>query len=223
GALNGYGVEVLARELGVSGRHLRRALQRAIGVSPLELAQTHRLLLAKRLLADTDLPVTRIAFASGFRSLRRFNAAFRERYRLNPTALRPATQRGTSPDDVVRLTLAYRAPLAWRVLVACLARDALPGVEVASDGRYVRTVRLAGQAGIVAVTDVTPEPGNNDRARGPHLAVAVSPSLVPALMPLIARLRHVFDLDAEPRVIDAHLAQTGLAALVRCRPGLRIP
>src|SRR6266568_2156283 len=120
GALNGHGVEVLARELGVSGRHLRRALQRAIGVSPLELAQTHRLLLAKRLLADTDLPVTRIAFASGFQSLRRFNAAFRERYRLNPTALRPSSRWGMPTDDVVRLALAYRAPLAWHALVACL-------------------------------------------------------------------------------------------------------
>ncbi len=223
GALNGHGVEVLARELGVSGRHLRRALQRAIGVSPLELAQTHRLLLAKRLLADTDLPVTRIAFASGFQSLRRFNAAFRERYRLNPTALRPAGRRGTCPDDVVRLALAYRAPLAWRALVACLARDALPGVEVASGGRYARTVRLGGHAGAIAVTDVALSSSNRDRAGGPHLEVAVSPSLVPALMPLIARLRHVFDLDAEPRVIDAHLAQAGLAALVRRRPGLRIP
>ncbi|HXL34019.1 MAG TPA: AlkA N-terminal domain-containing protein [Gemmatimonadales bacterium] len=213
GALNGHGVEPLARELGVSGRHLRRALQRAIGVSPLELAQTHRLLLAKRLLTDTNLPVTRIAFASGFRSVRRFNAAFRERYRLNPTALRPASQGGTSPDDVVRLALAYRAPLAWRALVACLARDALPGVEVASGGRYARTVRLAGYAGVIAVTD----------AHGPHVEVAVSSSLVPALMPLIARLRHVFDLDAEPRVIDAHLARAGLAPLVRRRPGLRLP
>ena len=222
GALNRQGVEVLARELGVSGRHLRRALQRAIGVSPLELAQTHRLLLAKRLLADTDLPVTRIAFASGFQSLRRFHAAFRERYRLNPTALRPPNQRGTPADDVVRLTLAYRAPLAWGALVACLARDALPGVEVASGGRYARILRLAGQAGVIAVTDGGPS-GNGDRARGPHLEVALSPSLVPALMPLIARLRHVFDLDAEPRVIDAHLAQAGLAELVRRRPGLRIP
>ncbi len=166
--------------------------------------------------------VTRIAFASGFQSLRRFHAAFRERYRLNPTALRPPNQRGTSADDVVRLTLAYRAPLAWGALVACLARDALPGVEVASGGRYARILRLAGQAGVIAVTDGGPS-GNGDRARGPHLEVALSPSLVPALMPLIARLRHVFDLDAEPRVIDAHLAQAGLAELVRRRPGLRIP
>jgi len=90
GALNGRGVAQLARELGVSDRHLRRVLERELGVSPVELAQTHRLLLAKRLLADTSLPVTRIAYASGFQSLRRFNSVFRERYRLSPSALRRA-------------------------------------------------------------------------------------------------------------------------------------
>src|ERR687898_291367 len=90
GALNGQSVADLARELGVSERHLRRALERELGGSPAELAQTHRLLLAKRLLADTSLPVTRIAFASGFQSLRRFNSVFRERYRLSPSALRRA-------------------------------------------------------------------------------------------------------------------------------------
>ena len=88
GALNGRGVGQLAHELGVSDRHLRRVLERELGVSPLALAQTHRLLLAKRLLADTSLPVTRIAYASGFQSLRRFNSLFRERYRLSPSALR---------------------------------------------------------------------------------------------------------------------------------------
>src|SRR6266550_469758 len=126
GALNGRGVAQLAGELGVSERHLRRALEREIGVSPVELAQTHRLLLAKRLLADTSLPVTRIAFASGFQSLRRFNSVFRERYRVSPSALRRPprpgeTLRDTRPRpatpaiDLVRLTLAYRPPLAWDV------------------------------------------------------------------------------------------------------------
>src|SRR5947199_6607421 len=84
GALNGRSVADLARGLGVSERHLRRALEREIGVSPLDLAQTHRLLLAKRLLVDTDLPVTRVAYASGFQSLRRFNASFREQYGMPP-------------------------------------------------------------------------------------------------------------------------------------------
>src|SRR6185436_14780149 len=122
----------LARELGVSERHLRRALEREIGVSPVELAQTHRLLLAKRLLADTSLPVTRIAYDSGFQSLRRFNSVFREQYGLNPSSLRRAAQRGGARRDgtgdpereSVRLTLAYRAPFAWDALLQFLAHAA---------------------------------------------------------------------------------------------------
>jgi AraC family transcriptional regulator of adaptative response / DNA-3-methyladenine glycosylase II len=92
GALNGQSVADLAAELGVSERHLRRALRREIGVSPLELAQTHRLLLARRLLADSALPVIDIAFASGFESLRRFNVAFHERYGMSPSAMRRSAQ-----------------------------------------------------------------------------------------------------------------------------------
>src|SRR5439155_682651 len=88
GALNGRSVADLAAELGVSERHLRRALEREVRVSPLELAQTHRLLLAKRLIVDTDLPMTRVAYASGFQSLRRFNTVFRAQYRMPPSALR---------------------------------------------------------------------------------------------------------------------------------------
>jgi len=219
GALNGRAVAQLARELDVSDRHLRRALKRAIGVSPLALAQTHRLLLAKRLLADTALPVTRVAFASGFQSLRRFNTVFRERYRLKPSDLRRASRaptRAVAPPapELVELTLAYRPPLAWDVLVAMLGRDALPGVEAVRGARYARTVGLEGQSGVVFATDV---------AESGHLAVGISPSLVPVLMPLLARLRRGFDLDAEPTVVDAHLAQGGLTASVRQRPGLRLP
>src|SRR5918994_5350434 len=156
GALNGNSVADLARELGVSERHLRRALERELGVSPAELAQTHRLLLAKRLLAETSLPVTRIAFASGFQSLRRFNSVFRERYRLSPTALRrvaPAAAPASPSGDFVTLTLAYRAPLDWGLLTRLLARDAVPGVELVEPGRYSRTVRVEGRIGLVAAAN----------------------------------------------------------------------
>ena len=217
GALNGRSVTDLAGELGVSERHLRRALERQLGVSPAELAQTHRLLLAKRLLAETSLPVTRIAFASGFQSLRRFNSVFRERYRLSPSALRrsaPTSAAGRPAGDFVTLTLAYRPPLDWQLLTSLLRRDAMPGVTVVEDGRYGRTVNLGGRRGVVVA----------EQAKGKtHLDVAVSLSLLPVLMPLLARLRQLFDLDAEPAVVDAHLAQNGLASLVQERPGIRIP
>ncbi len=224
GALNGRSVADLARELGVSERHLRRALERELGVSPLGLAQTHRLLLAKRLLRDTALSVTRVAYASGFQSLRRFNAVFRAQYGMPPSALRRGASVPASPRrraalarcgaESLRLTLAYRAPFAWDSALAGLRGDAIPGIEVVTGRRYGRTVRIEGQRGVFFA-------GN--QASDAHVGVEVSASLIPALMPLIAGLRRFFDLDAEPAVVDAHLAQGGLAALVARRPGVRLP
>jgi len=230
GALNEKSVRQFARDLGVSERHLRRALEREVGVSPLELAQTHRLLLAKRLLMDTPLSITRVAYASGFQSLRRFNSVFRERYRMNPTALRrdqstesagaEPSSRADEMTSPLRLTLAYREPLAWNALLGVLRRNVLPGVEVADNRGYGRTVRLGNRTGIVFVRD---DARHARRHGAPSLTLDVSPSLVPALMPLLARLRHLFDLDAEPTVIDSHLSQGGLGSAVQALPGLRIP
>lgn len=228
GGLNGRRVADLAREFGVSARHLRRALERAIGVSPVELAQTHRLLLAKRLLADTTLSVTQIAYASGFQSLRRFNTTFREQYRMPPTAVRRPSHVGGKVDarspaatgGLLRLALTYRPPFAWDVLLACLRRDAIAGVDLVDGRRYGRTVHVAGRSGVVFAE--APAPVRAGPCDDPHLQVDVSPSLVPVLMPLLARLRQLFDLDAEPAAIDAHLAQGGLGAFVRERPGVRI-
>jgi len=244
GALNGHSVAELARDLGVSERHLRRALEREVGASPLELAQTHRLLLAKRLLADTGLAITRIAYASGFQSLRRFNAAFRTQYRMAPGALRASPRGGSgklaplADDAPVRLSLAYRSPFAWDALLAFLAQDAVDGIDVVDGGRYGRTVEIDGHTGFVFIENAGARGGRRETApataglrRARRLAkvslsnvnVAISPSLVPALMPLLARLRYLFDLDAEPTVIDTHLAQGSLGGLVARRPGVRIP
>ena len=219
GALNECGVAELAAELGVSARHLRRALEREFGVSPAELALTHRLLLAKQLLTDTTLPVTQVAFASGFRSLRRFNAAFRDRYRMAPSALRRSPRFRRRVDDAeamsgdtLPLTLGYRMPFDWSGLLALLRRDALPGVVQAGPERNERVVELNGHTGLITAAD----------ANG-HLAVDISASLVPVLMPLLPRLRRLFDLDAEPLVIDTQLEHTDLAPLVQRRPGARLP
>jgi AraC family transcriptional regulator of adaptative response / DNA-3-methyladenine glycosylase II len=226
GALNGGDVESLARELGVGSRHLRRVLEREVGVTPVELAQTQRLLLAKRLLTDSELPVTAVAHASGFQSLRRFNALFRERYRLNPTGLRRAHRDGSwraiarfgtdqgEDDGVVSLSLSYRPPFAWEPLLRFLAARATPGVEHVEADRYLRTVAIGGHSGWLAVTQ--PRGGET-------LNVEVSASLVPVLMAVLARLRQLFDLDANPSDIDGHLSSHGLASLVRRRRGLRVP
>ena len=222
GALNEGSVADLASGLGVTARHLRRTLQREVGVAPLDLAQTHRLLLAKQLLADTGLSVTQVAYAAGFQSLRRFHAAWRDRYGLCPTTLRRGTSPGPRPpgasDDAVRLSLAYRAPLAWDDLLDTLHRRRLPGVEAIQGARYLRTAQIGAHAGTVVVA-----PSARTRRTGPALDVDVSLSLLPALVPLLAGLRRLFDLDAEPAVIDAALACGGLAEAVRQRPGLRAP
>ena len=226
GALNGGDVESLARELGVGARHLRRVLEREVGVTPVALAQTQRLLLAKRLLTDSDLAVTDVAHASGFRSLRRFNALFRARYRLNPTGLRRARHNGTErptarprpdaqeDDAVVSLTLSYRPPFAWQPLLRFLAARATPGVERVEADRYTRTIASGPHSGWLMVT-----PAHT----GDALNVEISASLIPVLMTVLARLRQLFDLDANPSDIDGHLSREGLARLVRRTRGLRVP
>jgi AraC family transcriptional regulator, regulatory protein of adaptative response / DNA-3-methyladenine glycosylase II len=244
GALNGHSVSELARDLGVSERHLRRALEREIGASALELAQTHRLLFAKRLLADTGLSITRIAYASGFQSLRRFNAAFRAQYRMAPSSLRIARRgrggtRAQADDAPVRLSLAYRAPFAWDALLTFLGQDAVVGIDVVDGNRYGRTVEIEGHRGFVFIENGGAPPEAQRAGASPsartrharrlshtrvsHVDVAISPSLVPVMMPLLARLRQVFDLDADPTSIDAHLLQDDLGTLVARHPGVRIP
>src|SRR5262249_53527946 len=164
-------------------------------------------------------------------SLRRFNSVFRERYRLSPSSLRrrPNSNKpvretvvSSAANDLVRLTLAYRPPLAWDFLLGTIGGEAVPGMEVMRDGRYGRTVQLDGRRGVVFVGNGT-ENGDSRRESRNHLNFDISPSLVPVLMPLLARLRHLFDLDSEPTVIDAHLTQGGLGALVKRHPGVRLP
>src|SRR5436190_162860 len=138
-------------------------------------------------------------------------------------ALRPRPRTMRPEDDVIRLTLTYRAPLAWDVLLMLLGRDALAGVEVLQGGRYGRTVRLDGCSGVVYAEDTAPSLRDARRGAPSHLSVSVSSSLLAVLMPLLARLRHMFDLDAEPTAVDGHLACSGLGEHVRRRRGVRIP
>jgi AraC family transcriptional regulator, regulatory protein of adaptative response / DNA-3-methyladenine glycosylase II len=218
GALNGSGVDGLARELGVSGRQLRRAMQHELGVSPVELAQTHRLLLAKQLLTETRLPMTQVAYASGFQSLRRFNALFRSRYRLTPDSLRRSRSMVrdslAKEPDTIRLALSYRPPIAWDTLLAFLALRATPGIECVEDGAYARTVAIDGHTGTMVVR----HDGNANA-----LTLEVDSSLLPVVMPLSARARHLFDLDAEPEKIATHLLASGSPAMRAWRRGLRVP
>ncbi|HEU0199387.1 MAG TPA: AlkA N-terminal domain-containing protein [Burkholderiaceae bacterium] len=239
GALNDADLERLAAEYGLSSRQMRRALLAEYGVTPIELAQTRRLLLAKQLLTDTTLPMARVAHASGFASVRRFNAAFQTRYRLNPSALRRQSalpvargraltngQEGAPPaadGEALTLRLSYRPPLAWEPLVGFLVGRGALGVETAlpapTGTRYLRVVTLDGPAGLCRGW-FSVEP----MARQNMLRVRVAMSLLPVLTPLLARVRRMLDLDANPQVIDTQLGvDPQLRALVRRRPGLRVP
>ncbi|HST07404.1 MAG TPA: AlkA N-terminal domain-containing protein, partial [Gemmatimonadaceae bacterium] len=122
----------------------------------------------------------------------------------------------SSEEAPVRLSLSYRAPIAWDALLTFLRRDAVAGIDFVDGARYGRTVQLEGETGFVLVESV-------GIARARHVSVSISESLVPVLMPLLARLRQLFDLDAQPTLIDAHLARGPLRALVARRPGIRIP
>ncbi len=215
GALNdGRSLDDLAASLGVSARQLRRSVRTELGVSPIELAQTSRLLLAKRLIADTRLPMVQIAFASGFASVRRFNALFRSHYRLSPSALRrsPAS---TVTTDSLRLGLAYRPPLDWPALLHFLAARAIPGVECVSGDAYHRTVNIGEHRGWLSVAPAV---------HGNLLVVNLATELAPALPVILARLRSLFDMDARPDVIAGHLSlDPQLASQIERQPGLRVP
>jgi AraC family transcriptional regulator of adaptative response / DNA-3-methyladenine glycosylase II len=215
GALNEHSLDELAAEFELSSRQLRRVIEQELGVTPVELAQTQRLLLAKRLLTDTELPMTEVAFASGFASLRRFNDLFRARYRLSPTGLRSRAGQPRAQQDSLELKLAYRAPLHWESLAGFLAGRGASAVERLDGPRYWRTIELQGKRGWVSA-----EPWLGESA----LRLSLSLSLVPVLQPLLSRLRQMFDLNAEPALIDAHLAQDELLRpLLKRTPGLRVP
>ncbi len=217
GALSHEGtVDELARELGISTRHLRRAMQAELGVSPLALAESRRLALARQLIVDTALPMTEVAFASGFRSVRRFNAAVKARYARAPSEMRKTMRKSVRGDagETVTVSLSYRAPYDWPSMLSHLASRAIPGVELVRDEMYTRTAAVGALRGWLTVS------ADPTRAA---LRATISTSLAGALLAVVTRLRRLFDLDAEPAVIAAHLARDPrLAAHVRARPGLRV-
>ena len=218
GALNAGDLERLAAEYGISSRQLRRVVEAEFGVTPVELAQTRRLLLAKQLLTDSALGMTEVAYASGFASVRRFNHLFKTRYGLNPTALRRQDKQAEQAD-VIALKLAYRPPLDWPRLVAFLASRGAAGVECAAGQRYLRTASLdVGGTTHRGWFAAQPLPQQN------ALRLEISATLMPALAPLLARVRRLFDLDANPRVVEEHLARDArLRPIVRRQAGLRVP
>jgi AraC family transcriptional regulator of adaptative response / DNA-3-methyladenine glycosylase II len=215
GAMDAGGVEALAERLGVGERHLRRLFNQQLGASPVAVAQTRRVLLAKQLIHETQLSMTEVAMAAGFGSVRRFNETFREMYGRPPATLRRSrAQHGSTYNDAVVLKLSYRPPYDWDALMSFLSARAIPGVELVTARRYSRTIELDGAQGRISV-----EPGKGD-----WLKATISFPRLQALPAIITRIRRVFDLAADPLAIGAHLARDpALAPLVAARPGLRVP
>ena len=216
GALDDGNVEALADRLGVGERQLRRLFRRHLGASPVAVAQTRRVLLAKQLIHQTHLPMTQVALAAGFGSVRRFNETFQQLYDRPPVELRRSRAPDQPLDDRggITLKLPFSRPYDWDSMITFLSLRAIPGVEAVEAGRYRRTIAIGQGRGVLTV-----EPG----AAGLMTVNVRFPNLE-ALPTIIARVRRVFDLAADPSEISRHLAlDPMMAAHLAARPGLRVP
>ena len=221
GALDGDDayVETLADRLGVGERQLRRLFDQHVGASPLAVAHTRRVLFAKQLIHETRLPMSEVALAAGFGSVRRFNATFQKLFQRPPSALRRAGEGALRPgyvaDAGVTVRLRYRPPFDWPAILAFLGSRAINGIERVAEGRYARTFVEQGHVGSIEVEHLP------DRD---CLGATIRCSSVATLPAIIARVRRVFDLDADVTAIGAHLSRDPLLApLLAERPGLRAP
>jgi AraC family transcriptional regulator of adaptative response / DNA-3-methyladenine glycosylase II len=214
GALDRGDIQDLAGRLGVGERHLRRLFQEHLGASPVAVAQTRRLHMARRLIRETGLSMSEVALASGFGSLRRFNEAFRAACGRTPSSLRRRPGAEAHPADGVTLRLAYRPPYDWPRMLDFFAQRQVAGVERIDGQAYVRTLAVAGAAGVVRV-----EPG-----RGDTLSASLWFPDLRVLPRVLAQIRRVFDLALDPEPVRAQLGEDPeLGPLVAQRPGLRAP
>jgi AraC family transcriptional regulator of adaptative response / DNA-3-methyladenine glycosylase II len=213
---SGQGVEALAARLGVTARHLRRLFLKHLGATPLDVALTRRVHFAKRLLDETALSIEQVAFASGYGSVRRFNGQIRRTFSRTPTEIRRRLRRREDAvPDSYRFTLAYRPPYDWQTMLAFFAARAVAGVETVDGGRYHRTIEVGGRRGTVDVSPFDSRPALCLDVRFPD------PS---ALLYIVERVRRMFDLSADPSVIEEQLrGDRLLRRYLRDYPGIRMP
>ncbi len=232
GVVDREGVTGLAGRLGYSARQVQRQLTAELGAGPVALARAQRAHTARVLLQTTGLPVTEIAFASGFASVRQFNDTIKAVYAATPSAVRAAapardraSRRAATPSAGIPLRLAHRGPYRAGPVFDLLQREAVAGIEEVSGppGRrvYRRTLRLPYGTGIVAVEE---RPGRPRTGSGGWLDARLHLTDLRDLTTSVQRLRRLFDLDADPYAVDERLgADPRLAPLVAVRPGLRSP
>lgn len=216
GALDGQTEDQLARALGVSARHLRRLFAVHVGATPDQLARSSRAHFARRLLDDTDMSVTEIAFASGFGSVRQLGRACQDIFRASPRALRAKRRRSDRlvADGGLPLRLAFDGPLEWEAMLAYFAARAVPGVEHVDARCYRRAVLIEGHPGMLELTRGGPD----------HLVLRVHLPHWQGLIHIVQRARRIFSLDAALAQANGHLrGDPTIGTLVKRRPGLRVP
>jgi AraC family transcriptional regulator of adaptative response / DNA-3-methyladenine glycosylase II len=216
GALDGGTEAELGGRLGVSARHLRRLFSAHLGVTPDGLARSARTHFARRLLDETDLSVSEVAFAAGFGSVRQFNRACRDVFRMPPRELR-ARRRKSDPlaaEEGLTLRLPFDGALDWCSLVGYFEARSIPGVETVEGETYRRTIVAGGEPGVLELM-----PGGDD-----HLLLRVHLAHWDELMHVVSRARRIADLDADMGEPTAQLgADPVVGPLLRKRPGLRVP
>lgn len=217
GALNEGNLEQLAERVGIGSRHLRRLFQRHLGASPLKIARSHRVQIARNLIVETGLSAREIASCTGFASIRQFNHSVKTTFGQSPSELRRL--HGASPADArqtgVVVYLPYRRPFDWNLLLRFLGARATPGVEAVEDEIYRRTIEIEGMIGAIEVWDEA----NQDR-----LAMRVRLPRYDCLLQVVQRASGLFDLGSDGQHIGRHLGRhRKLAGMVAERPGLRVP
>ncbi|MCC6236023.1 MAG: DNA-3-methyladenine glycosylase 2 family protein [Dehalococcoidia bacterium] len=223
GALEGQTEDTLAARVGMSSRNLRRLFTQHVGVTPTQLARSSRTHFARRLLDDTDLSVTNIAFAAGFGSTRQLNRAVRDVFRATPVELRARRRKADRlvADGGLVLRVPYDGPLDWPHMLAYLAARAIPGVESVTNGVYRRTVNIDGDPGVIELFEGDPERGV---AAGSHLLLRAHLPHWEGLIHLVERARRIPALDSP--IVEASTALSSdplIGPLIAARPGLRPP
>ena len=215
GALDDGSIEQLAERLGVTSRHLRRLFAEHLGASPLAVAHTQRLHLAKRLIDQTSLPMSEVAAAAGYGSIRRFNDAFRNTYGRSPRELRKQSNNDFESGGTLTVKLPWREPFDWPAMLEFLAARATPGVEQVLGNAYYRTVLIDDQPGVI---ECAPD------SAGGNLRLTLHGIGTMSLMPIVQKVRDLFDLDAPVDDITRVLGSDArLSEILRERPGMRVP
>src|ERR1700686_132922 len=196
GRLDEADVEGFANRLGVGGRQLRRLFCQHVGASPLAVAPTRRGLFAKKFIQKTSLPMAEVALASVFNSVRRFNETFLEMFGRSPAKLRRIRDKTKREAGALSVRLPYRPPYDWDAMLSFLAARAVPGVEIVSENTYRRSIAIGDDCGVISVAPAAKNRVNVS-VRSPNMA---------ALPQIIARVRRVFDLAADPDTLGAHLS-----------------